>query len=40
MISSIANLVYELPHELPNHLTLRILGNKEIFKKSQIWVET
>ena len=36
MISSIANLVYELP----NNLRLRILGNKEILAKSQIWVET
>ena len=35
MISSIANLVYELP----NNLRLRILGNKEILGKSQIWVE-
>ena len=40
MISSIANLLYELPHELPNDLRLRILGNKEILVKSQIWVET
>ena len=40
MISSIANLVYELPHELPNDLRLRILRNKEILGKSQIWVET
>ena len=39
MISSIANLVYELPHELPNDLKLRMLGNKEILGKSQIWVE-
>ena len=30
MISSIANLIHELPHELPNDLRLRILGNKEI----------
>ena len=37
---SVANLVYELPHELPNDLRLRILGNKEILGKSQIWVET
>ena len=35
-ISSKANLVYELP----NNLRLRILGNKEILGKSQIWVET
>ena len=27
LISSIANLVHELPHELPNNLRLRILGN-------------
>ena len=39
VISSIANLVYELPHELSNDLTLRILGNEEILGKSQIWVE-
>ena len=40
MISRIANLVYELPHELPNDLRLRILGNKKMLVKSQIWVET
>ena len=40
MISSIANLVYKLPHELPNDLRLRILGNVEILGKSQICVET
>ena len=28
--SSIANLVYKLPHELPNDLRLKMLGNKEI----------
>ena len=39
MISSIAKLVYELPHELPNDLRLGILGKKEILEKSQIWVE-
>ena len=27
LTSSIVNLVYELPHELPNNLSLRILGN-------------
>ena len=37
---SVANLVYELPHELPNNLRLRILGNKEISKNYQIWVDT
>ena len=40
MISSIANLVYKLPHESPNDLRLRILGNKEVLGQSQIWVET
>ena len=40
VISSIANLVYELPHELQGDLRLRILENKEILGKSQIWVET
>ena len=39
MISSIGNLVYELPDELLNDLRLRILGNKEILEKFQIWVE-
>ena len=33
-------VVYELPHELPNDVRFRILGNKEILVKSQIWVET
>ena len=32
-------MVYEFPHKLPNDLRLRILGNKEILGKSQIWVE-
>ena len=36
LISSISNLVYELPHELPNDLRLKILGNEEIFGKSEI----
>ena len=40
MISSIANLVYELPHGLSNDLRFRFLGNKDILGKSQIWVET
>ena len=35
MISSIANLVNELPHELPDDLRLRILGNNETLEKSQ-----
>ena len=38
MISSIANLVNELPHELPDDLRLRILGNKEMLGKSQNFV--
>ena len=40
MASSIANLVYKLPHEIPNDLRLRILGNKEISVKSQSCVDT
>ena len=40
MRSSIANLVYELPHELQNDLRLSIWWNKETFGKSEIWVET
>ena len=40
VISGIANVVYELPHELPNDVRLTILGNKEILEKSQIWVES
>ena len=40
LISSITNLVHELPYELPNDLRLRILGNQEILEKSQMWVET
>ena len=40
VVSSTANLGCEFPHELPNDLRLRILGNKEILEKSQIWVET
>ena len=34
------NMIRELPHELPSNLNLRILGNKEILGKSEIWVET
>ena len=40
VISSIANVVYELPHDFPVNLRLTILGNKKILGKSQIWVET
>ena len=32
MISSMANVINELPHLLPNYLRLRILGNKECLK--------
>ena len=35
MISSIANLAYELPHELLNDLGLEIFGNKKKLGKSQ-----
>ena len=31
--------IYELPHELPNDLRLRILGNEEILGKSQNFIE-
>ena len=31
--------VYELPHELPNDLRLRILGNSEISGKCLILIE-
>ena len=40
MVASIANLVNELPPELPNDLRLRILGNKEMSVKSQSFVDT
>ena len=40
MLSSIAKLAYELPHESPNDLRIRISGNKETLGTSQIWVET
>ena len=33
-------MVYELLHELPKDLKLKILGNQEILEKSQIWVDT
>ena len=40
VISSIANLVYQLPHDSPNDLRPRILGNKEILGEYQIRVKT
>ena len=52
MISSIEDIIYKLPNELPNDLSplvgplcphkkkkFRILGNQEILKKFQKWVE-
>ena len=39
LTTSTTKLVYELPDELPNNLRFRILENKEILGKSQIWVE-
>ena len=27
--------MYKLPHEIPNHLRLRIIGNEDILEKSQ-----
>ena len=38
LISSITNLIHELPHELPNDL--RILRNQKILEKYQLRVET
>ena len=34
------NYIYELLHELPNHLRLRVLGNTEILGKSQSCMRT
>ena len=39
LTSSIINTVYELPHELPNNLRLKILRNWEILEKCQNWVK-
>ena len=36
----IINFVYASPHELPNDLRLRILGNQKILGKSQNCVVT
>ena len=33
------NIVYELPHEMPQDAKLRKLGNKEILGKDQNWME-
>ena len=40
MMPSIANLVYELPNDFLKDFRLRILKNKKILGKSQIWVMT
>ena len=40
LITSIAKLVYELPHELPNNLRLRIFRNQEILKKYKSQIDT
>ena len=40
LISSIENLAYDLPLELPNDLRLGILGNQKILEKHQICVDT
>ena len=39
LISSITNLLHEFPHELPNNLRPRILGNWEILDKFQMSME-
>ena len=38
-ILSILKKIYELPHELPNDLRLRILGNKKRSEKYQNIIE-
>ena len=40
LTSNIIGFVYELPHELPNDLRLRILGDKKISRKSKNLVGT
>ena len=40
MISSTANLAYELPHDLSNDLRLRTLGSKGILGKTQTSIDT
>lgn len=35
-MSSMKNLIYELPHELAKYLRLTILGNYEMIQRSQI----
>ena len=40
LISSLGNLVYKLPHELPNDLRLRFLESQSILGKYQILMDT
>ena len=40
VVSTIANLVYELHYGLPKNLRLRILENKEMSGNSQDWLGT
>ena len=40
LVFFVKNIVDKLPHELPNNLRLRILGNYEILEKSQNFVQT
>ena len=39
MIISNKHGIYELPHQLLNYLTLRVLENQEILRRSQILIE-
>ena len=39
MKPSTKNIVYKLPHELPNSLRLNIIEHFEIMEKRQKWVE-
>ena len=32
------NFIYKFPHEFPNNVRLKILGNKEILEKLQNWM--
>ena len=40
LISSITNFVINLPHEVPNDISLGILGNYEVLGKILNWIET
>ena len=39
MIISNKHGIYELPHQSLNDLTLRVVGNQEILRRSQILIE-